>query len=532
MPNKTTKLVTRTVPAGALALMLVLSGCDMPGTGATARSEDVVSTKSATGSTKANDMMESTEDGAGFMADVAAPEGQAVSDQEQSVPDQGQAEGDSQGEVPSDAMIRKSASISLSSRDFDKATQALSEIVKRYSVVTLQDSTDTDSYYGTGGGRHRSRNVQLRVRSEQFDEVCDLVTDGQTWEVQSLEKGAEDVTKQYSDTEQRIEALQTRYEWYRKKLEETTDPGLAQTYSESMFDSLDEITRLQNQNSDLRTDVQYSVMSIRLSEDTTVEDINPSNGIWDDLGDEVEALPDRILGAFGMFLYVIVRLLPTLIILAILGLVAFLIARPLVRRSKRTREERMAAMRAQQAQQPMRQVPGSAYTPRPGAPVPPQGVTAPPRPMPATDVASHDTDLADAPGVPTDADATQDESTGNESDAVAEAPSFDSFGVATEDETESTGASDHAEAQTEQIPAVLMNIEPELPVADYKPVAGEGDGADAPGEAEPSDTDMGIGLMGELEYDIDDSDEDADAFGFDGDDFGDLGDMPDTEGLD
>lgn len=289
-------------------------------------------------------------------------------------------------------MIRRTATVRLSSKDYDSASQNLTEIIKKYAVVTLYDNSYNGDY---GSSSHRERNVSFRVKSEQFDELCDNMEGTDSWKVTSMDKSSDDVTKQYSDTEQRIEALQTRYDWYKKQVESVTDADLARTYSEAMFDTLDEITRLQNNNKSLETDVNYSIVTVELEEESTLSDkVDDPNDVWGDLGEAVTVLPQNIANAIGGFLLVIVTILPGLLILAVIGLVVFLIAKAI--RKHNAKHPKPARPRpvsqpyyqpygqpVPPAQPPVRPVVASPSTPAP-APVPTPAAT--PTKVPETDV--------------------------------------------------------------------------------------------------------------------------------------------------
>ena len=222
---------------------------------------------------------------------------------------------------PESTMIRRTADVQLSTRDFDAAAKALDELLDRYATVVLEQNEHNDSYQYS----RRSLVARFRVDAGKFDELFAAIDEVDAWSVTSSQKYADDVTKQYRDTEQRIDALQVRYEWYKEQVQTTTDPDLARTYSDAMFDTLDEITRLENQNAELDTDVKYSVVSISLYEDTTVSDIDESIGLWDEIVNEAMVLPRNIAAAFGHLLLFLIAALPSVLVIACVVAVAVLI---------------------------------------------------------------------------------------------------------------------------------------------------------------------------------------------------------------
>lgn len=225
------------------------------------------------------------------------------------------------GDTSKTAMIRRTADIQLSSRDFDAAAQALSELLDQYATVVLEQNEHNDSY------RYSSRSIvaRFRVDADKLDQLLDAVDDVDAWTVTSSQRYADDVTKQYSDTKQRIDALQVRYEWYKEQVQTTDNPDLAREYSNAMFDTLDEITRLENQNAELDTDVKYSVVTVSLYEDTTVTDIDDSVGLWDEIVNEAMVLPRNIAAAFGHLLLFLITALPTILVIGCIVAVVLLV---------------------------------------------------------------------------------------------------------------------------------------------------------------------------------------------------------------
>ncbi len=215
-------------------------------------------------------------------------------------------------DTSSTAMIRRSADVQLSTRDFDAATKALEELLEQYATVVLEQNEHNDSYRYSS----RSLTARFRVDAKDFDALFKSIDDVKVWSVTSSQKYADDVTKQYSDTKQRIDALQVRYEWYKEQVQTTDNAELAREYSNAMFDTLDEITRLENQNAELDTDVKYSVVTISLYEDTTVTDIDESVGLWDEIVNEALVLPRNIAAAFGHLLLFLITALPTILVIA------------------------------------------------------------------------------------------------------------------------------------------------------------------------------------------------------------------------
>lgn len=285
-----------------------------------------------------------------------------------------------------DSMIRRTADIELTTKKYDEADQTISDLVKRYSMVTLADnSSKNTSYYGSSTS-YRTRHIKMRVKSEKFDEFCDAVNaSAGVWDIEELNKSAEDVTKQYNDNAQQIDALRTRYDWYKQRIEQTQDEEVVRGYSDDMFDALEQISYLENVNNGIQTDVNYSVVAISLIEDVgTTATVNQSNDVWGDVGDELSVLPENISTVLGGLVLFLIRIIPTLIVLAILALIAWLVYKAY----RNWRKKHPAKLRTSPAVMMVRNgapVGQSAGQPfRPQQPMPIPRPMAQPAPAPAT----------------------------------------------------------------------------------------------------------------------------------------------------
>ena len=227
------------------------------------------------------------------------------------------------------SMIRRNADIELTTKKYDEADRAIDALIKKYSLVTLEDNaTKNTSYYGSSTS-YRTRRVRIRVRREQFDEFCDAIgAASETWDIDLMNKSSEDVTKQYNDNSQRIDALKTRYEWYKQRVEQTQDENVARGYSDDMFEALEQITYLENANNDIETDVAYSIISIRLTEDVgTSVDVDKADDVWATVGEELSVLPENIKSVFGGFVLFLIRAIPSILVLMLIALVVLLIVK-------------------------------------------------------------------------------------------------------------------------------------------------------------------------------------------------------------
>ena len=239
-------------------------------------------------------------------------------------------------------MMRKHVDATLSSRDFEAASSKLDELVDEYATVTLRDSTSMTDY----SRKYYSRTMEFRVRSEKVNDFVEALKNVDVWYCESVDVSADDMTPQYLDNERRIEALEMRYDFYKEQMETATDPEMVAEYSELMFDTLEQLEGLRSNQTGIETDVDYSIVNLRLDEDTTISDIDASSGLWQEIVDEVTVLPKNIAAAFGFLLLMLVHLLPFLLVV----LAVVVIVRIVAKKTAPQREAKRAEREAKQAE--------------------------------------------------------------------------------------------------------------------------------------------------------------------------------------
>jgi hypothetical protein len=224
------------------------------------------------------------------------------------------------------------ADVSLSTREFDEASKELDAKLEAAGAIIFGDSTQQTDW---SDHPQRTRQLTIRVASEGLKDLVKSVSEISSVTVKSSNVHASDRTKEYNDSESRIQLLKQEYDFYEQTLKETTDPDTRLKYTDRMFELLDEIKGLENTKSEIDKDVAYSVMDITLSEDTALSDQDGSAGLWQEIQDAFVMIPANIAAAFGYLLLFFIRILPLLVFAGIIaGIVIAIVKHRKARRPK------------------------------------------------------------------------------------------------------------------------------------------------------------------------------------------------------
>ncbi len=225
------------------------------------------------------------------------------------------------------------ADVSLSTREFDKASEEIDAKLKEAGAITFGDNTQQ-----TDTSRHttRTRQLTVRVASKGLKDLVKSISEMGSVKVTSSNVYATDRTKEYNDSERRIELLKQEYDFYEQTVKETNDPETRLVYTDRMFQLLDEIKSLENTKSQIDEDVAYSQLNITLSEDTALSDQGGNAALWQEIQDAFVMIPSSIAAAFGYLLLFLIHVLPLLVIAGLIAVIVVLV----VRRSKARRKKR------------------------------------------------------------------------------------------------------------------------------------------------------------------------------------------------
>lgn len=216
------------------------------------------------------------------------------------------------------------ADISLSTREFEQTSDEIDSRLEAAGAIVFGDNMWQNEW---SDHVSRTRELTVRVAAEGLKDLVKAMGEIDSAKVTASNVYASDRTKEYNDSESRIQLLQQEYDFYEKTVQETTDPETRLVYTERMFELLDEIKQLENKKSEIDQDVAYSVVTITLSEDTSLASHDGSAGLGQEIEDAFLMIPSNVAAAFGYLLLFVIHALPLLIIVGIIALVVVLIVR-------------------------------------------------------------------------------------------------------------------------------------------------------------------------------------------------------------
>lgn len=247
-----------------------------------------------------------------------------------------EATGDQQITSLTDAKIIYSADLSLESTEFDQAIASIDATVKELSGYIQSSSINGDSLYNADGTTsiiNRYASYQIAIPSESFEIF--LQRSGGIGNVISQSRQAENISSQYTDTEARIESLQTQYDRLMAMLEKATDVDTLVALEARLSEVTYELESYERTLRNWDRQVAYSTIHLYVQEVslyTQTATVTRSFG---------QRLSDALSDGWNSFVrgtqnlaVSLVGSLPALLLLAVLILVAVIVVRIVIKRRR------------------------------------------------------------------------------------------------------------------------------------------------------------------------------------------------------
>lgn len=219
--------------------------------------------------------------------------------------------------------IIRTASLELSTRDFDKDHAAILAAVKQ-AGGRVENANLSNSY-----GSLRTAWLTLRVPGDKLDSVIESLKG--VGRLVSFSESAQDVSEQYADTENRLKTQQTKMERLQALLQRAGTLEDLITIESSISDTQYEIDRLTGSLRGLDSRVDYSSLSVTLNELGPIETSqNQGETLWERVKNGASAALRGLVSLLSDLLVFLVIALPYLAVL----LVIILIIRFIIKRRK------------------------------------------------------------------------------------------------------------------------------------------------------------------------------------------------------
>jgi anti-sigma factor RsiW/polyhydroxyalkanoate synthesis regulator phasin len=192
---------------------------------------------------------------------------------------------------PPKPMLVRTASLTLTAKDFENARAAIDALVRKHQgyLGTLQTGKS---------GEARTLDVSLHIPSDRLDAaLTDLKTLGH---VEQETRGSEEVSRQHTDFAARLSNARTTERRLAKILEERTGKiADVLAVEQEIMRVRGEIEKLEGQVRDLEKRVQYAAIHVRLAEQYQAEvSLPPSsigNRLWNAAVEGYRDLRDSLL---------------------------------------------------------------------------------------------------------------------------------------------------------------------------------------------------------------------------------------------
>lgn len=228
--------------------------------------------------------------------------------------------------------IIKSARVELETKEFDKTTNAITEKVKLLGGYIESSSIVGGRPINTDDFRDRVASFKLRIPEKSFEEL--LLDFNDIGNVIRIERGGQDITSEYFDSEARLKSLTIQEERLLEILKQA--------------DNVKDIIELERELSSVRYQIENLTGTLKKWDnlvsystiDVTVYEVREIKA------PEPVTLKDRMVDGFNKSIKNIVKftkelivlistLLPIIIILLIIGLIVFYIGKKVIRRSSK-----------------------------------------------------------------------------------------------------------------------------------------------------------------------------------------------------
>ena len=268
----------------------------------------------------------------------------------------------------------------METTEFAKTLSALKELIEKYDafVETEEQSDSANSWYYSSYRKTSgtlSERIVIRVPSENYDAfLSDL--DGQG-KVREKNTKVDNITRSYSDTETIIAALKTQEKRLLEMMDQAETIEDMITVEDRLTEVQQELALYESRLSGMDLDVAYSTVDLTLTE--VLEYSGDTEPVYtatfgDRLKNTLKESWETTLEFLEGLLFFLIRALPILLILGVIGLAITFIIVGIVKSSRKRRAAKAAKKQAAtpqtaQPQAPVQQntAPQGVVRPQPGA---------------------------------------------------------------------------------------------------------------------------------------------------------------------
>ena len=228
-------------------------------------------------------------------------------------------------------MLVYTCNVSIRTEKFDSSYELLKNLIHDMGgFIESENYSENASSYKSS----KTTDLTVRIPSGNFNNFLDSFGDIGT--VITKSSNAQNVSREYSDTEKALEIYEAELERYIERIKTIKDESALLELESKITELQVKIAQLKSRRSEIETDVAYSYVYITLSESVYKEE--PKTSFGGRFLNTVQTSLHNFLEKGEGFLFFLIMVLPELIVIFI---VAFVIIK-LIKRSKRKKAEKAA----------------------------------------------------------------------------------------------------------------------------------------------------------------------------------------------
>ncbi len=245
---------------------------------------------------------------------------------------------ESDSEITGEKLVY-TGSISIETLEYDTTVSNISTYIKSYNGIVESQNENNYQYrwYDDDSVGNRYFYMTVRIPTESFDDFF-AELEG-TGHVTSKSQNVENITKQYNNNAIEIESLQTQETRLLEMLEQAETVEDMITIDARLSEVETELRQLQNAQSQMDTDVEYSTITISIEEVQKYTEVNYERF---DISGFTERLKEAFHTSWTFFVWVFQEALLVLIVVFPVGIVVYFLVKG-IRKLFRKRKEKKSA---------------------------------------------------------------------------------------------------------------------------------------------------------------------------------------------
>ena len=223
--------------------------------------------------------------------------------------------------------------ISIDTLDYEASLKLLRKLREKYDGFVESESFSDGGevniysyYYVEDDEKHREYNATIRIPTSSYDAILSDMED--VGDIRSKNSYVENLTQSYTDLKVTLDVLQQTYDRYAALMENATDEEYILNIQEKLTDTQIQIAQVKSRMNTINQDVAYSTINIHLKE---VKEYKEAPAPRDTFGqrfkETVSESFETFLSFLEGFLFVIIRLLPFVVLAAVIAVIVIFINR-------------------------------------------------------------------------------------------------------------------------------------------------------------------------------------------------------------